>query len=397
MRIVLISGVPVVPVQEGNQSRILSLARAIREQGHDLWVALLPSGIWAEADRFAHTREFGADRVVELGVDGPFSRLRWLPFRLRRKLARQFGLPSGFYTGLDEHYRRRWRVELARLHREHRFDVAMVEYVLHSAALDAFPSDVRKLIDTHDSLADRHKPYLAQGMKGGYFFSLRPRDENRGFRRADAILAIQEEEAATFHRQLGRDEGNPDVAVVSHILDLSVGPVSAHDARQALFLASGNSSNKLSARWFVDNVLPLILGRLPDFRLVLAGSICGAVEDHPAIVKLGRVDRVIDAFEQAPLLINPMVVGTGINIKVLDAMAAGVATVSTETGARGLPADFRGSMLLAPDQDYAAFAEHVVALMEDAPRRGALGQRAREDAVRWNQRQNDALRKALRG
>jgi glycosyltransferase involved in cell wall biosynthesis len=397
MRIILISGVPIVPVHEGNQSRILSLARAIREQGHDLWVALLPSGIWAEADRFAHTREFGADRVVELGVDGPLSRLRWLPFRLRRKLARQLGLPSGFYTGLDEHYRRRWSGQLARLHGEHRFDAAIVEYVLHSGALDAFPTDVRKLIDTHDSLADRHKPYLAQGMKGGYFFSLRPRDENRGFRRADAILAIQEEEAAIFHRQLGRDEGNPGVAVVSHILDLSTGPVSARDIPRALFLGSGNASNKLSARWFVDNVLPLILARLPDFRLVLAGSVCEAVEDHPAIEKLGRVERVIDAFERAPLLINPMVVGTGINIKILDALAAGVATVSTETGARGLPADFRGGMLLAPDRDYAAFAAHVVALMEDASRREMLGRRAREDAIRWNQRQNDALARVLRG
>jgi glycosyltransferase involved in cell wall biosynthesis len=136
---------------------------------------------------------------------------------------------------------------------------------------------------------------------------------------------------------------------------------------------------------------------LPDFRLVLAGSVCEAVEDHPAIEKLGRVERVIDAFERAPLLINPMVVGTGINIKILDALAAGVATVSTETGARGLPADFRGGMLLAPDRDYAAFAAHVVALMEDASRREMLGRRAREDAIRWNQRQNDALARVLRG
>lgn len=399
MKVVLISSVPFVPVHEGNQSRILSLSRAIRAQGHDLWVVLLPAGIWAPGDAEAHRREFGVDRFVELSPDRGLGqvvrRIVWTPFRLWRRICRKLGLPAGYYTLLDEYYRGRWSGELADLHRQHRFDVAMVEYVLHSAALEAFPAGVRKVIDTHDALADRHRRYLARGLKGGYWFSLRPAAENRGFRRADALIAIQHEEAEAFQAQLGHDPAGPEIALVSHFLDLSSPPVADHAPRRALFLASANSANRLSAQMFVRDILPLILGRVPDFRLVLAGAICGVVDDHPAVMKLGRVDSPLDAFAEAPLLVNPMVVGTGINIKLLDALAAGVPVVSTDTGARGLPEAYRGGVLTVAEDDHGAFASYVVELMGDEERRRRLGAEARKAALAWNDGQLAALRGVL--
>ena len=332
MKVVLISGIPILPAHEGNRSRILTLSRAIRDLGHDLWVVVMPSGLSFPNDRAAHVAEFGADRFVEIPAENPVLRfIRRFPFRLRRKLGHILRLPGRFYGTLDGLYEHSWSGPLARLHAEHGFDAAMVEYVIHSAALDLFPGEVRKIIDTHDSFADRHKPYVAKGLYD-YFYSLRPEDEARGFRRADSIIAIQPEEAEAFSRQLGHDPDNPEVAVVNHFLDLSAPPVTDHSPCRALFLASRNPANTISAQTFVAHVLPLVLERLPEFRLVLAGMICEVVDDHPAIIKLGRVERLADAFEQAPLLVNPMLVGTGINIKILDAMAAGVPVVSTDTG-----------------------------------------------------------------
>jgi glycosyltransferase involved in cell wall biosynthesis len=397
MKVVLISGIPILPAHEGNRSRILALSRAIRDLGHDLWVVVMPSGLSIPNDRAAHVAEFGSDRFVEIAPENPVARfIRRFPFRLRRKLGHILRLPDRFYGTLDGLYERSWSGPLARLHRQHGFDAAMVEYVIHSAALDVFPAGVRKIIDTHDSFADRHKPYVAKGLYD-YFYSLRPEDEARGFRRADAIVAIQQEEAEAFSRRLGDDPDNPEVAVVNHFLDLSAPPVSDHSPCRALFLASRNPANTLSARSFIANVLPLVLEQLPEFRLVLAGMICEVVDDHPAVIKLGRVEQLSDAFEQAPLLVNPMLVGTGINIKILDAMAAGVPVVSTDTGARGLPEEFRSSVLTVPEKDHAALAAQLVSLLQDEPLRRDLGAKARRNALRWNELQHEELRTALQG
>jgi glycosyltransferase involved in cell wall biosynthesis len=399
MKIVLVSGIPIFPAHEGNRSRILALTRAIRELGHDLWLVLMPAGISSPNDREAHLAEFGADRLIELPAERPLGRAtrfaRWFPFRLRRKISRKLNLPTGFYSGLDEHYLPGWSKELAALHHQHGFDAAVVEYVFHSSALDVFPQGVRKVLDTHDAFTDRHVSYVARGITHDYWISLRPEEESRGFRRADTILAIQQQEAEVFQRQLGDNPANPAVAVVNHFLDLAEGPVADHAPRRGLFLASDNPANTLSARTFVDRILPLILARVPDFKLVLAGSICRVVEDHHAVIKLGRVERLLDAFEAAPLLVNPMLVGTGINIKILDALAAGVPTVSTDTGARGLPADIGDSVSVVPEQDFAAFADRVVELVEDEGLRRLLGSKARAAAVEWNERQRAALRDAL--
>ena len=87
MKVVLISGIPILPAHEGNRSRILALSRAIRDLGHDLWVVIMPSGLSVPNDREAHVAEFGADRFVEIPPENPVARfIRRFPFRLRRKL-----------------------------------------------------------------------------------------------------------------------------------------------------------------------------------------------------------------------------------------------------------------------------------------------------------------------
>ncbi len=89
--------------------------------------------------------------------------------------------------------------------------------------------------------------------------------------------------------------------------------------------------------------------------------------------------------------------GTGIHLHHLDAMGAGVPTISTLTGARGLGADFRNGLVVVPDHDHDAFADHVIRLSKDADLRRSLGLAAFADAQRWNEGQLAALDRCLRG
>ncbi len=395
--------VPVFPARAGHSVRILQLCKAIRTLGHELTFVHFTSKLERQApDDDAHAAFFGKERYLRLDKGGQLERTAfWLRGKLARrarKTLRLFGLDAGFRSGLDQNWRKAWTRQLRELDRG--FDVAIIEYVFNSRAMEAFPAGTRRLLDTHDAFADRHRPFVARGFRHGYWISLSPRDENAGLRRADAVIAIQHEEAESFCRQLARDAGggrDPDIAVVSHFLDPDR-PVPGYDAdHAALYIGTDMLANRISLQDFLDHVLPRVVREIPGFTLKIAGSICNWVPDLPNVEKLGFVDDLCDAFAGAPLSVNPTLAGTGINIKLLDALRAGVPSVSTATGARGLPEDFRRGVFVVADGDHDAFAGEIVRLSKDAALRRALGRAAHADAQRWNARQLAALDRCLRG
>ncbi|MFM6930166.1 MAG: glycosyltransferase family 4 protein [Bdellovibrio sp.] len=394
MRIAFISTIPAVPPTSGNRSRILGLVHALRALNHEVFFVYMPSRLHEAPDVREHEMEFGTERFLKLPhglISRPSFLLKRLAWKVRRKIAGLFGGGApAFYFGLDELFPDDARFHLQALQAEHKFDVVICEYLFHSAALEAFPAGVLKILDTHDSFSDRHKLFS----RNNYWFSVPPSEQARGFRRADVVLAIQEAEGDLFRRQIGGPR--PPVAVVSHLLDVSA-PVKDFSPADGLFLGSGNTANIAAVAYFMDAVLPSIRRRLPGFRLVLAGSICDKVPDAEGVLKLGIVEKLADAYARAPLSLNPMQAGTGIAIKLLDALAAGVPTVTTRTGARGLGEAYGNGVVVVPDDDAEAFADAVVALSSSEAARREKGDAAYRDALAWNATQISVLRSILDG
>jgi len=428
VKVALVSSHPAFPVNEGNRSRIQQLARAVLRLGHDLTFILLPTESPA-VDEAAHEAAFGQGRFIR--ITGGWTRRerppgrnypgKWTLLQIRKGpgLARErmnrtpwgrwtlaqidranygvkrlAGLEGAYYSALDGLYDPGWAEQIAAIGQD--VDAVIVEYVFHSWAFACFPQSALRLLDTHDAFANRHRSYLARGVRD-YCISLRPQDENAGFRRADVVLAIQQQEAQSFRAQLARDAGQPapDIAVVSHLLPQDDAPVDCGAGDAAIFVGSDNSANRHALDSFLRHVLPRVVREIPGFSLQLAGSICAHVPDVPNVTRLGWVEDVKAAFSRAPLAINPVLVGTGINIKLLEAMAAGVPTVSTATGVRGLPAPYRSGVVAVPDDDHAAFAAAIVRYAKDAGLRRQTGRAGFEDASRWNAEQVAALDKCL--
>lgn len=396
----MISSVPAFPAIAGNRARIRTLAEAVRYLGHELSFVLLPAQA-DMGDAEAHRAAFGADNftVLENGGGG---------FDTRRKLARgwrkglrKLGVAAGEYTGLDALWNPAWDAQIAQLTAG--MDAVIVEYVFNSRAFASVPAGVRKILDTHDSFGDRHLLYRQQGLSGGNWVSLRRADQARGLRRADVVLAIQGDERDHFASELAAHPGSPsgdettepEIAVLSHVLDLSGQVTDVTQDQRGLFIGSRNSANIKAVETLVHDILPRIVKTLPQFELALVGSIAEAAPDHPNLRRLGRVDDLHAAFRAAPLMLNPINVGTGIAIKLLDALAAGIPTVSTVTGARGLPETAGNGIRLVPDNDPEAFASAAIALAQDSAARTALGAAAYAEAKAWNDAQYAALGRCL--
>lgn len=248
----------------------------------------------------------------------------------------------------------------------------------------------------HDIFSNRHRLFAEHSLGRGYWVSLKPRDEMTAFQRADTLIAIQDEEASQVRRVLQRAAGRtPNVTVVSHLPALADAPLDTSRGHAAHFLGSDNPPNRLSINHFIDATLPIILRDDPDFELFVIGSVCRKVQDHPNVVKLGFVDDPVDAFRRAPLSINPMRLGTGVSIKLLDAMAVGAPVVATSQGARGVPEDMLAGVVVVDDLDNAAFAREVLLLTADSERRARLGQLGHEAARALAVRHRRALAEVL--
>jgi GT2 family glycosyltransferase/glycosyltransferase involved in cell wall biosynthesis len=152
--------------------------------------------------------------------------------------------------------------------------------------------------------------------------------------------------------------------------------------RTILFLGSfRHTPNQAALDWFTREVLPLVLEKLPDARLLVAGS------DPPprhafhdpanAIDLLGFVDDIQPLFTSCAVFICPIRSGSGVRVKLLEAFASGIPVVSTTLGAEGLAR--RDGEFCALADEPRAFADSVIRLLEDPVYAADLAARARKE------------------
>jgi polysaccharide biosynthesis protein PslH len=147
----------------------------------------------------------------------------------------------------------------------------------------------------------------------------------------------------------------------------------------------GYQPNSEGIAWFADSVWPQVLRAVPDAQLDIVGrapppSVL-ALNERPGITVVGPVPLMAPYFERAHAVIVPILTGAGIRVKIVEAMAAGRAIVSTSLGWEGLPHLIPGEHLLVDDEP-AHFAAATVRLLREPELRRRLASQARSLAER---------------
>jgi GT2 family glycosyltransferase/glycosyltransferase involved in cell wall biosynthesis len=151
-----------------------------------------------------------------------------------------------------------------------------------------------------------------------------------------------------------------------------------------LFVGSfRHDPNRVAVDWFVRRVLPMILSRQPEVRLVIAGSdpppthAYADYADH--LDMLGFVEDVREPLSRYSVFVCPILSGSGVRVKLLEAFAAGIPVVSTRVGAEGLATEDGEFCSLADDP--VLFAERVLELLEEPETADEMARRARAEVV----------------
>jgi polysaccharide biosynthesis protein PslH len=161
--------------------------------------------------------------------------------------------------------------------------------------------------------------------------------------------------------------------------------------------------NRDAASWLAREILPAVRWRHPGARLRIVGS--GPTPEvralaGPDVELVADAPSVLPHLEEAAVVMAPVRTGGGMRMKVLQAMAAGKAVVTTPRGTEGYTG-FGEEPPLAVGESEAEIAAATAALLADDARRRVLGDRARAFAERhhspeaWAARQTAVYEEAI--
>jgi glycosyltransferase involved in cell wall biosynthesis len=161
--------------------------------------------------------------------------------------------------------------------------------------------------------------------------------------------------------------------------------------------------NQAALTWFTRRVLPRVLERRPDARLVVVGAEAPPRYGLPpseAIELRGQVDDIREPLSRYAVFVCPILSGSGVRVKLLEAFSAGIPVVSTRLGAEGLARQDGEFCALADDPGQ--FAEKILAQFEHPEAAAQMAERARReveanwDAAATTRKLVDSFREALR-
>jgi len=138
---------------------------------------------------------------------------------------------------------------------------------------------------------------------------------------------------------------------------------------RVLFLGTLDTATNTGALvWLLDRVWPTVLVSSPDAVLEVVGrhpsaSLRRRLEAAPQVDLAADVPDVAPFLARAHVAVNPVVSGSGVNIKLVEYLHAGLPLVSTSLATRGLP--LTPGIDLEVNDDPRGFAAAVVRLIQN--------------------------------
>lgn len=224
----------------------------------------------------------------------------------------------------------------------------------------------RRFVIMHDLMSAR----VRDPSKADDAFQLSAEEEFRLLGQTDVVVAIQNDEARAVKAALP----HAHIVVAPHAAAIGAAPAPGHD-NTLLFVGSNTPPNVTALERFFADTWPLIRARAPDAQLTIAGSVNRAFGAAPEGVRFaGVVPDLGPLYRGAGLVISPLVTGSGLKIKLIEAMAAGKAVLGTTITAQGVHHLVAEAIVIKDDP--ASFADAATRLMNDASARRDLAERA---------------------
>ncbi|MDX2031928.1 MAG: glycosyltransferase family 4 protein [Blastocatellia bacterium] len=384
MRILWVKAGKLVPVDTGGKIRSYNILRRLAER-HEVTFLSHYGGERDEAYERELLNHLPGAKSVYTGVRDATTLERGLTYLQRLPSSAPFGVTK-FTTRMVQNMLTEWL-------NDGRFDVAVCDFLgstLNFPAQSATPVALFQH-NVESILWRRHSEHETHPVKRAAFkleAAKMARYEAAAVARFDHIIAVSE-----FDReQMAKMSATARISVVPTGVDLGQYQSGAGESPTepvVIFLGSMDwEANIDGVSYFCRDIWPKILRAVPEARFRVVGRNppprIKQLEQNAAdrIEVTGRVESVIEPLQQAAVFVVPLRIGGGTRLKIYEAMAMRKAVVSTTIGAEGLDVNHGKDIVLADDPE--TFADGVIDLLRDHPKRMRFEQAAGEQAARYD-------------
>ena len=207
-----------------------------------------------------------------------------------------------------------------------------------------------------------------------------------------AIISLQDQELI-YH--LKREQ----IAIIPNGIDTEFFSPGFKTEKKYTLLFNGNMQyqpNVKSAIYIVTHILPLVKEKIPEVSLLISGtSPTKEVKElaSDSVTISGWMDDIRDAYNQASIFIAPMQIGTGLQNKLLEAMAMQMPCVTSKLANNALNAMPNKEILIGNSKE--EYAELIIELIRNSEKREELGKNG-QTYVRTNFNWESSTQKLLK-
>lgn len=249
-------------------------------------------------------------------------------------------------------------------------DVQWPEYARLLPLVRVLNPGARRIATLHDVLSQRwSRQESAAGPDDARVVARAARSARRieraVLRQADTVVVFSEKDRDLLH---------PTGCAVVEVI---APPLARHDvpprhpdpSRPTILFVSmlDRRENDDAAQWLVREIWPLVIEALPGARLRLVGrgasdALVTLCEQTKGVELAGFVPELAKEYVAAGVCVIPLRFGAGVKFKTIEALVAGVPTVTTSVGAEGIAGPERFAALT---DDPAELSEALIRVVSD--------------------------------
>ncbi len=231
------------------------------------------------------------------------------------------------------------------------YDYIIITYACWAPLIQNNPylKKAKLVVDTHDFLTAQFK--TTKNFKLGKFFET----EMKLLQLFDEVLVISNEEKYLFSQFVDKK-----VSLVTHPLPNHFSKSTSEKEFDIIYLGSNNPHNITGAKWFFEKVYPLLPSTI---KILVIGGVSDKIADYPNVEKIPFAENLDSYYSKAKMAICPIFSGTGLKIKVIEALSYGLPVVCTEKGVDGMTNKTNNGCLFTDNTRQ--FANHIQHLLTD--------------------------------
>ena len=374
MKILLLCNKPPYPASEGGPMAMNSIITGLLEAGHQVKILAVNSAKYnvKESDI---PEEYKKKTGIELiDVD--------LSIRPMKAFLNLFSKRS---YHVERFISKEFKERLIEVLEKEQFDVVQLEMLYMAPYVDDIRAHSKAMVVLRahnvehkiwERIAKETKFFLKRWYINHLAKTLKEYELN-ALETADGVAAITRKDAALFRKYCSK----PVIDIPYGVYPEEFTPKSEIEGKPKFYhIGSMNwMPNEEGIRWFIDEVLPKTVEKVPGFVYHLAGrnmpEWLSTLKD-PNVNVIGEVPDAKAFVADHDVAIVPLLSGSGIRIKIIESMAMGKTVITTRVGAEGILYDEEVNIIIAENK--AKMVEAIRSINENPQIAVKIGQAARK-------------------